>query len=270
VTLHTPFAYLALPDGLRDRLLAHAEWITAVSHSLLEELHSVAPFTRDRSSVALNALPEPPQPPVPLCFEPATLLAVGRLVPEKGFDVALRAFAQLVAHFPGLRFIVVGDGPERGALESLAAALVPADAVTFLGWIDPERMPAMMNGATIVLMPSRWDEPFGLVAVEAAQMARPIVGSRVGGLPEIVVEGVTGLLIDAGDAEAMAVATASLLRDPQRAQQLGYEARLRIRERFSIQSCADAYDAAYVRAVAVAGARGRSDASEPEVSAAKT
>jgi glycogen(starch) synthase len=245
VTLHTPFDQLALPIALRDRLLAEANGITAVSHALLQDLHEIMPAVRDRSSVVWNAVAEPNEAPEPLPFDPPTLLAVGRLVREKGFDVAIEVFAQLQRQLNGLRLVIVGDGPERAALEQLAATLVPNGAVRFLGWVEPARVASVINQATVVLMTSRWEEPFGLVAVEAAYMARPIVATRVGGLAEIVVDGETGCLVEPDDVAAMAAATAALLRDPQHASYLGKQGRRRAHERFSLDACAARYETHY-------------------------
>jgi glycogen(starch) synthase len=245
VTLHTPFEQLALPIGLRDRVIAEASWVTSVSHALLAELHALAPASATRSSVVWNALSMPDEAPLPLSLVPPTLLLAGRLVPEKGFDVALRAAGRLIPQFPHLRVIVAGDGTERAELERLAAVLLPRGAVSFLGWVDPERMPSVINDATLVIVPSFWDEPFGLIALQAAQMARPVVATRVGGLAEIVVDGKTGYLVERGDDATMAAAVARLLEDSDRAKQFGRDARVRATERFGLSACSESYESIY-------------------------
>lgn len=245
VTLHTPFKQLALPIGLRDRVIAEADWLTGVSHALIAELHALAPASATRSSVVWNALSMPDEAPLPLSFVPPTLLLAGRLVPEKGFDVALRAASRLLPQFPHLRVTVVGDGTERSELERLAALLLPTGAVSFLGWVEPERMPSVINHATLVMVPSLWDEPFGLIALQAAQMARPVVATRVGGLAEIIVDGRTGYLVDRGDDAMMAAAAARLLEDSDRAKQFGLDARVRAAERFGLSACLESYENIY-------------------------
>jgi glycogen(starch) synthase len=96
-------------------------------------------------------------------------------------------------------------------------------------------------------MPSRWEEPFGLVAVEAALMARPVVASRVGGLAEVVADGETGLLVDKEDPAALARAVTHLLKNPATAERMGQAARRRARELFGFERQVDAYDGLYQR-----------------------
>ena len=174
-------------------------------------------------------------------------MCLGRVVRDKGFDLALAAFAELAPRFPKARLVVAGDGPARPELEAQAQALGVADAVEFPGWVAPERVSELMNSATLVVMPSRWDEPFGLVAVEAALMARPVVASRVGGLAEAVADGETGLLVDKEDPAALARAVAHLLEDPGKAERMGQAARRRARELFGFERQVDAYDGLYQR-----------------------
>jgi glycosyltransferase involved in cell wall biosynthesis len=94
----------------------------------------------------------------------------------------------------------------------------------------------LLNDVTLVLVPSRY-EAFGLTALEAAQMARPVVATRVGGLPEVVVDGKTGLLVEPDDPVALARAIVTLLQDRGRAERLGRAARERARHAFSLERC---------------------------------
>jgi glycogen(starch) synthase len=103
-------------------------------------------------------------------------------VPEKGFDVAIDAMPSVLATHPAARLTIAGDGREREALQRRAERLSVSHAVELPGgWL--RRRPALIARSSIVLMPSRWREPFGLVALEAAQGGRPIVATRRGGLP---------------------------------------------------------------------------------------
>jgi glycogen(starch) synthase len=176
------------------------------------------------------------------------------LVARKGFDLALSAFATIASRVPAVRMVVAGDGPARAPLEKQAAELGLRDSVDFVGWVAPENVPALINTATIVVMPSRW-EPFGLVALEAAQMARPIVATRVGGLTEVVEHGQTGLLVDNENPDALAKAMAELLEHPQVTTRMGETARSRAIERFSWSRCVDAYDSVYRKLMHAAAGR---------------
>src|SRR5205823_3341202 len=124
------------------------------------------------------------------------VLAIGRLVHEKGFDILLRAYAlaRQQAEFD-LRLVVAGDGPERPRLESLAAELELGAHVEWLGPTPRSAVPARFRDASIVCVPSR-QEPFGIVNLEAMAGGVPLIAARVGGVPEIVEDGVNGLLVE--------------------------------------------------------------------------
>jgi len=221
---------LAPPRGrtgegsLVERLLTTATWITANSLAILNYVRSLAPGIEARSSVIYNGLEPPKMAPEPLPFNPPHLLGVGHLGPEKGFDVAVDAFALLRSHFPEARFSLVGEGSERSALEQRVRERGIAETVTFHGRVEPGTVAALMNQATVVVVPSRWEEAFGLVALEAALLERPVVASRVGGLVEVVLDGETGILVPRNQPEALATALAALLADPPLARALGREA----------------------------------------------
>lgn len=172
------------------------------------------------------------------------MLCLGRMSQEKGFDLALAAFAPLVKRFPHARLVFAGDGPTRHKLEQQAAALGVAQFVEFLGWVSPDRIPALFNTCTAVVMPSR-HEAIPLVALEAALMARPVVGARVGGLPEIVLHQQSGLLVDKEDSTALAQAIAYLFEHPERAAQMGQAARDRVQRDFNWEQHVDSYDRLY-------------------------
>ena len=103
----------------------------------------------------------------------------------------------------------------------------------------------MLNKATIVVIPSRFRDPFPLVALEASQMARPIVASRVGGIPESVLDQKTGLLVEKEDARAFANAISSLLDNPEKARRMGQAARRYVLENFGFERYVDEYDMLY-------------------------
>ena len=139
--------------------------------------------------------------------ERSGLLFVGRLVTEKGCDMAIEALAKLHAGGDKARLTVCGDGPERPALERLARQRGVEAHVDFTGWAEPSGLAHQYRSAEAVLMPSR-NEPFGNVAVEALACGCPVVAARVGGLPEAV--GPCGLLFAPDDAGAMAAQIAEM------------------------------------------------------------
>ncbi len=167
------------------------------------------------------------------------VLVAGRLEPAKGVDLALASWPQLRAHHPDAVLLIAGDGPDRADVERLAGP-----GVRLLGWRTD--VPALCAAADVVAVPSR-HESFGIIAQEAAAAAVPVVASRVGGLPEVVLDGVTGVLVPPLDPAALASAISALLRDPVRAAALGRAARHMVERRFTGGGAAAAHARLYQR-----------------------
>jgi glycosyltransferase involved in cell wall biosynthesis len=246
-------APLADPHTLGGQLVRSADWIVACSRATLEHLCVLAPEIRPRASVVYNGLPVPDGLPGAPPADPPRLVCLGRLHEEKGFDVALAAADRLAARWPRLEVVIGGEGPARSDLEGMAGRGRLAGRVSFPGWVHPDAVHALLASATVVPMPSI-HEGFGLVALEAALAARPVVASRVEGIPEVVIDGETGLLVPAGDAIALAAAIGGLIADPACAQALGARARTLAIERFGVERCVDGYVEVYER---IAGRSGR-------------
>lgn len=168
--------------------------------------------------------------------------SVCRLIEQKGLSFALRAFAQVLARFPEAHYVIVGDGPLRESLCAEAEMLGVAAHVHFAGWRADaaERMSAF----DIFLMPSLW-EGFGLVLLEAMAAHLPIIASNVSALPEIVVDGETGLLCAPRDVECLAAHMARLLSDRALAQRLGANGAARLQAEFSVSKMVNGTRAVY-------------------------
>src|SRR5215216_7724000 len=138
------------------------------------------------------------------------VLFVGRLAPQKGVR-ALVAAAALIGH-PSAQVLLVGDGPERRALEREARRVGAGDRVRFLGFFSHDRVPATMVHADLLVLPSLYEE-LGTVLLEAMYAGLPIVASKTGGIPDVVEDGVSGLLVPPGDPEALARAIDRVLAD---------------------------------------------------------
>lgn len=249
VTLHGErYEPIVEQDTLLERTLRAAAWVTGPSKRTVEYARQLVPGFVPRSSHIYNGLEIPVLLPEPLPIEAPRLLCLGRLSIEKGFDIVLTAFAAIVHRFPQARLVIAGDGPTKADLEQQAAALDVRDVVDFMGWIAPEKVPSLVNSATLVVMPSR-SEGFPLVALEAALMARPVVAARVGGLAELVLHEETGLLVEPEDSNALSDAIIFLLDHPKAASQMGQAARERARDVFSWERCVHAYEAVYRKLV---------------------
>lgn len=182
--------------------------------------------------------------------EEPTIFFAGRLTQEKGCQVLLKALGRLRGDFPGARLVIAGDGPYRAALEKECANLALAEAVTFLGHIGQSELRAETRRAWVTIVPSLWDEPFGIAALDGMAQARPVIASAAGGLQEIVDHGVTGYLVPPGDSAALADALSTLLADSQRCNAMGIAGHSRLVEQFSIERCADNFLRLYDRIMA--------------------
>lgn len=179
-------------------------------------------------------------------------LAIGvasRLVPHKGHDFLLDGFAVAHTEVPSIRLLVAGDGPMREQLEAAARSQGPA--VTFLGYLEPDRLKEFMHGCDVIAFPSlpAFGEGFGLAALEASAAGRPVVATDVASLPEIVDNETTGLLVPPGDVHALAAALVRCARDPELRTRMGAAGRLRARERFSVDRMVDRTVAVYEEAL---------------------
>ena len=168
---------------------------------------------------------------------------VAALERRKGHDVLFRALARL-AEPGGLRFrcLVCGDGSERAALERLARELGIAGCVGFLG--EQRQVADVLAALDVFVMPSR-HEGLGVAILEAMAMALPVVASAVGGIPEAVAAGRTGLLVPAEDPDALAAAICALGRDRERARRLGSAGRDRVLAEFSMEAMTSRYERLY-------------------------
>ena len=173
------------------------------------------------------------------------LLGILRLVPQKGIDVALEALARLRPSHPDVHLVVLGEGPERSRLEQQAAELGLAEAVWFPGRTGD--VAAWLARSELLVHPARW-EGFGICLLEAMLAGVPVVAAAVSSVPEIVVDGETGLLVPRDDAAALAGALEALLDDPGRARELGEAGRARARALFSVARMTERTIAVYDRA----------------------
>lgn len=238
-------AYAAGRESL-TRVLRSADWVTTKTAKSLAQARRLAPEITPRSSIIHNGIDIPATLPKPLPVSSPRLLCIGRLAVQKGFDVVLKALASIACRFPRVRLVLAGDGPERPRLERQVAELGLGSRVEFLGWVSPDAVPALLNTATMVLMPSRW-EGLPSVVLQASIMARPIVATPVGGLSEVVAHQQTALLVPPDNPARLAEAIEFLLGHPEVAAQMGQAARQRVQEVFTWERCVDAYDNLYRR-----------------------
>jgi glycosyltransferase involved in cell wall biosynthesis len=148
---------------------------------------------------------------------------VCRHVYKKGVDTLLRAFALVLRECPTHSLVLVGDGPLFDEHKALARTLDIVSDVVFVGSVAHDGVSSFLSGCTLFVLPSR-AEPFGLVLLEAAYQKKAVVCTRVGGVPEIIVDGVNGVMVAPDDPASMAAQIVGLIGDPRRRELLGAHA----------------------------------------------
>jgi glycosyltransferase involved in cell wall biosynthesis len=257
-TCHNMGARLRAP---RLRLLYRASLlrtrrVAMVGRQVEERLTKLGIAPRGRTEVVPNGIPLTRHERLPGARERArTVLAlpddalvigcVGRLVELKNHRVLIAQLPALAADFPQLRLVLLGDGPLAPALRAQAAALGAADRVVMPGARDDVH--ALLPGFDVFALPSH-TEGLSIALLEACAAGLPIVASRVGGNPEIVVEDVTGRLFDPDDGAALQPILSTLLADPALRARLGHAARVWVEENGSVEVMCDKYDGVYARA----------------------
>jgi glycosyltransferase involved in cell wall biosynthesis len=215
-------AELARADGARDTRVVHLGT-------------DLPPARRGHLPPALGGLPQPP---------PA-LVTVAHLVARKRHADVIRALAVLGQRHPKLRYVVVGEGPERLALEGLAARLGVAERVEFHGQLEPRAAIALARRCTLFVMPST-EEAFGVAYVEAMAGGVPAIGCRGEPGPEEIAAAGDGLvLVPPGDIERLTQRIDELLGDPQRLREVGQRARATVAANFTWERCGEETLAVY-------------------------
>lgn len=181
------------------------------------------------------------------------VLAAGRLVVEKGFDTLIRAFATISRSLPQARLILMGDGPQRIPLQQLATQLGMQERVEFLGHRSHAETQQMIRSAWITCVPSHWEEPLGMMAIESQMQGVAVLASAVGGLAETLADGETGMLVPPGDVSALAAALRTMLSDRERTFLQGQRGHARARELFGLDVAAARFEAFYQEAIACRG-----------------
>ncbi len=204
-----------------DHIVANS---TAVQQQLLE--NGIEPV-----EIVWNGVPDRAvRPPLK---SPPTVSFAGRLSPEKGVDLLVQAFALVVEQNPAARILIAGDGPQRRTIEQQIGDLGLREKVTLLGHLPQEEMERQLAPAWVQVVPSRLQEPFGLVAAEAMMRGTAVIASNSGGLAEIVVDDETGYCVPPSDKIELATAVGKILNDRAMAERMGHAGRSRALAHFS-------------------------------------
>ncbi len=172
---------------------------------------------------------------------------VARLEAEKGHRTLIDAWPEVVAAVPNAWLLVIGEGSERDALEAEAASLGVSERIVFTG--RREDVPAVTAALDVAVLPS-YREAQGLSVLEAMALGRPVIASKVGGIPEMIEDGVTGLLVPPNDCDALAGAIIRLLTDHPLADMIGKRGHDMVHDRFCIELMVESIESIYDEAAA--------------------
>ncbi len=235
-TLFTRVASL-MDIWMERQVLQRATDIIAISQHVIElyQQRTRAVFHRVNNPVATVFFAASPE------AVPGRLLFVGNLTPRKGVEVAIAAVARLRDQFPQLRFHIVGAEADPAYVAQLRRQAAPLqDVVCFCGSPDREGIRQELAAAQALILSSH-DEHAPVIVAEAMASGRPVVATRVGALPDMVQDEVTGYLAPAGDVEAVARGIARILSDPEKTAAMGRQAAAYAREQYHPQAVADGY-----------------------------
>lgn len=255
------FSRSAILNAILRDLLLHADYVTACSQRTLDDLEGYMGQSLGQHARAIHngvSFEEFDDPTISPYSHPSPyVLAIGRWVPQKGFDVLLRAFADIVRDDTFRHdLLLAGEGPERLHLERMVADFGLGGRVHLLGRADRRLTVSLFKGASFFVLPSVADEGLPLVIPEAMAAGNPVVATHVGGAPEIVHDEENGLLAAPGDVPALAGALRRVASEDGLAERFGQAAR-GVARAFAWPRIADEYEAVY-RSV-LAGPRTRCD-----------
>ena len=265
-----PTGFKMLPDGspcrnsaghacLRSKCLSLRDWVPLMAQGRLWNQWSgvfdrvVANSDATRTALEEAGFVNPMMIPCGVADRPSTrslatvptAIFAGRVTVQKGVHVLIDAWRSVVAGMPEARLLIAGDGPERARLERLAPP-----GVVFLGSLSSEELAHRAGTAWIQVVPSLGFEPFGLVTAEAMMQGRGVIASRVGGTPELVQDGVTGALVEAGDPDALAAELGIALRDRSSCERMGERGRRVAEDRCTVDLFVDRFVGLYEELVA--------------------
>lgn len=219
-----------------------ADVVVGVSDFVLRRQAAVAQVPRDRLVRVYNDVPVPvlrkadrerARAELGLTDRRPTVMCLARATPEKGLEPLFRAFDRLCAAGSEAQLVHIGDGPQLGGLRELRASLEFGARINLMG--HRERASELLAAADLCVVPSVWQEAFGLSVAEPMARGLPVIASAAGAIPEVIEHGTSGWLVPPGDEIALAEAMGKLLANPKLARELGRNARARIRSHFNPQ-----------------------------------
>ena len=234
-TLHGPDIFFAPAQWRLDTKIARASFVACISHFCRSQAMTFSDPAHWHKLHIIHCGVHPRRYHSDEDPMGHNLLFVGRLAPVKGLPILFRALETLVPDYPDLHLTVIGDGPSRAALEHQVAGAGLAGHVTFAGYKSQSEVADALIAADLFVLPS-FAEGVPVVLMEAMAAARPVVATHVAGIPELVTDGASGLLVPAGDPRALAAAIAKVIGNPSRATAMGIVGRTTVQSAFDISN----------------------------------
>jgi glycosyltransferase involved in cell wall biosynthesis len=233
-------------------LLRSADAVVGPSKAFLNDCISVFPFLTSKGVFIHNGIDidelKRQDGETAVAEKRQYLLCIAEHNQKKAIDVLLKAFAEVSRLHPTLKLCLVGDGPQRSENEDLANSLSLHDRVEFLGHCPRRKVAALLYGCRVFVLPSR-SEPFGIVVAEALACRKPVVASAVGGIPEIIENGESGVLVEPDNPEALARALLAVLEDKDRRETMAAAGHARVLGLFRYQKAGGRYETLYSRVI---------------------
>jgi len=231
-------AFVSIGEKLREmHVNRNLPLLLAGSGSMRSELLQNG-FSPNQVSILppVVRIPERAMSPIP---RENRILYVGQLIRGKGVDLLLQALRHVGCDF---ELTIAGTGNALDRLKGLCAKLGLTGKVRFAGWVNPAELGAFYAAAKLVVVPSRWPEPFGMIGLEAMHYGRPVVAFNAGGISDWLQDGVTGLLAPEQDVKALAAAMERLLRDDELCSRMGRQAQEAVRSKFTFDGYLDSLE----------------------------
>lgn len=243
-TVHASPLYEDTIPSVIEKLLKKLDAVCCVSKWVLQLMQNIFPGYIDKMHLVYNGLSPSNIPFSEPYFIKPSLLMLGRLSIEKGFNYGIEAFHLLKDKYQNLQMNIIGDGNERVYLEHLVKKFKLVNSIKFWGQQPKQIALLQMSRTSIVIVPSLL-ESFGLVILEALQLQRPVIASRIQGIPELIVDGETGLLVPIKDPYALAQSIERLLENPDQAIEMGKKGYKQVIQTYTIEQNASAYENIY-------------------------
>ncbi len=251
LTVHGPDEFYDAGRNYLTQKIAAVDFLCCISSFARSQMMKLSPYS-DWRKLTVAPLGVDPHIFVPRPARPAPdridILCVGRLTPAKGQHVLISAVEKLALQDRRVRLRLVGNGPDENSLHEHAARIAHPDCVVFEGAIDQDRIRDFYSTADIFCLPS-FAEGLPVVLMEAMAMEIPCVSTQIAGIPELIRDGIDGLLVAPSDVDALAGALAKLMDDPSLRERIGKSGRTRILERYDLRHNVEALAAIFAERV---------------------